>query len=35
MKGAELRTVQWLGVNSTTRRGVNTDRCLNKGLATT
>ena len=32
MVGTKLRTVQWLGINSTTCRGVNTDRCLNKGL---
>ena len=32
MMGAKLRTVQWSGINSTTCRSVNTDRCLNKGL---
>ena len=30
--GTKLRTVQWSGINSTTCWGVNTDRCLNKGL---
>ena len=30
--GTKPRTVQWLGINSTAWRGVNTDRCLNKGL---
>ena len=32
MVGTKLRTVQWSGINSTACRGVNTDRCLNKGL---
>ena len=32
MVGTKLRTVQWSSINSTTCRGVNTDRCLNKGL---
>ena len=32
MVSTKLRTMQWLGINSTTCRGVNTDRCLNKGL---
>ena len=35
MVGTELRTVQWSDVNLTTCRGVNTDRCLNKGLGAT
>ena len=32
MVGTKLRTVQWSGINSTASGGVNTDRCLNKGL---
>ena len=32
MVGTKLRTVQWSGFDSTACRGVNTDRCLNKGL---
>ena len=32
MVGTKLRTVQWSSINSTTCRGVNTGRCLNKGL---
>ena len=32
MVGTKLRTVQWLGAHSTICRGVNTNRCLNKGL---
>ena len=32
MVGTKLRTVQWSGINSTACRGVNTGRCLNKGL---
>ena len=32
MVGTKLRTVQWSGVNSTACRGVNVDRCFNKGL---
>ena len=32
MVGTKLITVQWSGINSTACRGVNTDRCLNKGL---
>ena len=35
MVGTRLRTVQWLGVNSTTCRGVNTERCFNKELGAT
>ena len=35
MVGTKLVTVQWSGINSTTCRGVNTDRCLNKGLGAT
>ena len=31
----KLRTVQWLGISSTACRGVNTDRCLTKGMGTT
>ena len=30
--GAKLRTVQWSSISSTAYRGVNTGRCLNKGL---
>ena len=32
MVGTKLRTVKWSGINSTACRGVNTGRCLNKGL---
>ena len=32
MVGAKLRTMQWSDINLTACRGVNTDRCLNKGL---
>ena len=35
MVDTKLRTVQWLGINSTAGRSVNTDRCLNKGLGAT
>ena len=35
MVGTKLRTVQWSGVNLTACRGVNTDRCRNKGLGAT
>ena len=30
--GTKLRTLQWSGVNSAACRGVNTDKCPNKGL---
>ena len=32
MVGTKRKTVQWPSINSTVCRGVNTDRCLNKGL---
>ena len=32
MVGTKLRTVKWSGINSTACGGVNTDRCLSKGL---
>ena len=31
MVGTKFKTVQWSGINSTTCRGFNTDRCLTKG----
>ena len=35
MVGTKLRTAQWSGINPTACRGVNTDRCLSKGLGAT
>ena len=32
MVGTKRKTVQWPSINSTVCRGINTDRCLNKGL---
>ena len=35
MVDTKVRNVQWLSINSTACRGVNTDRCLNKALGVT
>ena len=32
MVGTKLRTLKWSGINLTACGGVNTDRCLSKGL---